>query len=94
MLIRGDAEAEPLLDELRATLDGILVDPRVKEIAVTPRGLRIIRQASEGKRGDHLLLRQSVFENAAVPRRDLASVLDQLQAIRTITGAYGRARAA
>ncbi|MFA6139692.1 MAG: hypothetical protein WC684_03130 [Hyphomicrobium sp.] len=94
VLIRGDAEAEPLLDELRATLAGILVDPRVKEIAVTPRGLRIIRQAGEGKRGDHLLLRQSVFENAAVPRRDLASVLDQLQAIRTITGAYGRARAA
>jgi hypothetical protein len=94
VLIRGDAEAEPLLDELRATLAGILADLRVKEIAVTPRGLRIIRQAGEGKRGDHLLLRQSVFENAAVPRRDLASVLDQLQAIRTITGAYGRARAA
>ncbi|MDP1908791.1 MAG: hypothetical protein Q8K85_10860 [Hyphomicrobium sp.] len=94
VLIRGDAEAEPLLDELRATLAGILADPRVKEIAVTPRGLRIIRQASEGKRGDHLLLRQSVFENAAVPRRDLACVLDQLQAIRAITGAYGRARAA
>ena len=59
-----------------------------------PRGLRIIRQAGEGKRGDHLLLRQSVFENAAVPRQDLATVLDQLQAIRAITGAYGRARAA
>ncbi len=94
VLIRGDAGAEPLLDELRATLAGILADPRVKEIAVTPRGLRIIRQAGEGKRGDHLLLRQSVFENAAVPRRDLAAVLDQLQAIRAITGAYGRARAA
>jgi hypothetical protein len=94
VLIRGDDGAEPLLDELRETLAGILGDPRVKEIAVTPRGLRIIRQAGEGKRGDHLLLRQSVFENAAVPRRDLASVLDQLQAIHAITGAYGRARAA
>ena len=94
VLIRGDAGAAPLLEDLRETLAGILADRRVKEIAVTPRGLRIIRQAGEGKRGDHLLLRQSVFENAAVPRRDLATVLDQLQAIRTITGAYGRARAA
>jgi hypothetical protein len=94
VLIRGDAGAAPLLDDLRETLAGILADRRVKEIAVTPRGVRIIRQAGEGKRGDHLLLRQSVFENAAVPRRDLATVLDQLQAIRTITGAYGRARAA
>jgi len=40
------------------------------------------------------LLRQSVFENANVGRRDLASVLDQLQAIRAITDAYWRARAA
>ncbi|MEO8420864.1 MAG: hypothetical protein ABI457_06690 [Hyphomicrobium sp.] len=94
VLIRGDDGAEPLLDELRATLVRILADPRVKEIAVTPRGLRIVRQAGEGKRGDYLLLRQSVFESAAVPRRDLAAVLEQLQAIRAITGAYGRARAA
>ena len=94
VLIRGDAAPGPCSLILRATLASILADPRVKEIAITPRGLRIIRQAGEGKRGDHLLLRQSVFENAAVPRRDLATVLDQLQAIRAITGAYGRARAA
>ncbi len=94
VLIRGDAEAEPLLHELREIIAGVLADPRVKEVAVTPRGLRIVRQAGEGKRGDHLLLRQSVFENASVPRRDLSTVLDQLQAVRAITGAYGRARAA
>ncbi len=80
--------------DLAPTLAEALADPRIKEIAITPRGLRIIRQAGEGKRGDHLLLRQSVFENAVVPRQDLATVLDHLQAIRAVTSAYGRARAA
>ena len=75
-------------------MSDILADRRVKEIAITDRGLRIVRQAGEGKRGEHLLLRQTVFENANVGRRDLASVLDQLQAIRAITDAYRRACAA
>ncbi len=94
VLIRGDAEADRLLAELAPTLAKALSDPRNKEIAVTPRGLRIIRQAGEGKRGDHLLLRQSVFENARVRRQDLAAILDHLQAIRSVASAYGRARAA
>jgi hypothetical protein len=94
VLIRGDAGAEHLLDELRATLGNVLTDPRIKEVAVTPRGLRIIRQAAEGKRGDHLLLRQSVFENACVPQGDLARVLDDLQSIRAAIGTGAKARAA
>ena len=94
VLIRGDEGAEALLAELSDTLHAILADPHVKEIAVTPRGVRILRQAGEGKRGDHLLLRQSVFENSGVPRKDLAAVLEQLEAIRSVTDAYGRACAA
>jgi hypothetical protein len=94
VLIRGDAGAERLLDELRAILSDVLADRRVKEVAVTPRGLRIIRQAAEGKRGDHLLLRQSVFENASVPPGDLARVVDHLHSIRAIIGARAKARAA
>jgi hypothetical protein len=94
VLIRGDAGAERLLDELRAILSDVLADRRIKEVAVTSRGLRIVRQAGEGKRGEHLLLRQSVFENAAVPRADLARVLDHLQSIRAVTGARAKARAA
>ena len=94
VLIRGDAGADALLARLADTLRAILADIRVKEIAVTPRGLRILRQAGEGKRGDHLLLRQSVFENLSIPRRDLAAVLDQLEAIRSATDAHGRACAA
>ena len=94
VLIRGDAGAERLLDALRAILSDVLADRRIKEVAVTSRGLRIVRQAGEGKRGDHLFLRQSVFENATVPQGDLARVLDHLQSIRAITSARAKARAA
>jgi hypothetical protein len=94
VLIRGDVGAARLLADLGPTLSTVLADARVKEIAITARGLRIVRQAGEGKRGEHLLLRQSVFDNASVPRRELADALDQLQAIRAIAVAHGRARAA
>jgi hypothetical protein len=94
VLIRGDDGAEAILAELGDILLAILADPHVKEVAITPRGVRILRQAGEGKRGDHLLLRQSVFENGGVPRQDLATVLDQLEAIRSVTDAHGRACAA
>ena len=96
VIVRGDAERRaPCSMSCARRSPRILADPRVKEVAVTPRGLRIIRQAGEGKRGEHLLLRQSVFDErrgaAAGSRRPW---LDQLQAIRAITGANGRARAA
>lgn len=94
VLIRGDAGAQALLDQLAPLIAEILQDPRVKEVAVTERGLRIVRQAGEGKRGEHLLLRQSVFENAQVPREDFAAVLDQLQSMRNVVGAHGQAHAA
>ena len=94
LLIRGDDGAETILAELAVTLRPILADPHVKEIAVTPRGVHILRQAGEGKRGDHLLLRQSVFENTRVARQDIAAVLDQLEAIRLVADAHGRACAA
>jgi hypothetical protein len=94
VLVRGDAGAALLLARLAAPIAEILKDPRVKEVAITERGLRIVRQACEGKRGDHLLLRQSVFENAHVPREDLALILDQIHGMRSIVGAYREARAA
>ena len=94
VLIRGDAGADRLLAALTPVLAEILDDPRVKEIAITERGLRIVRQAAEGKRGEHLLLRQSTFENARVPSADLAGILAQLHAMRDIIGAHRRAHAA
>lgn len=94
VVVRGDADAGGLLAVLAPALSEILQDARVKEVAVTERGFRIVRQASEGKRGDHLLLRQPVFENAQVPRADFVTVLDQLDGLRDLATAHVRKYAA
>ncbi|HEX2843053.1 MAG TPA: hypothetical protein VHO05_17410 [Hyphomicrobium sp.] len=82
VIIRGEtARASALLAKLSGPIADILQDPLVKEIAVTRQGLRIIRQADEGRRGDHLLLRQAVFDKGAVPAAALQSVLRQIESL-------------
>ena len=83
ILIRGsDARSEQLLQHLTAQLSASMADPRVKEIAITSKGLRIIAQAGEGRRGEHLLLRQAVFDHAEVSAGDLAKLLEDLELLR------------
>ncbi len=95
VLIRGsDARAEQLLRQLTPHLAASLADPRVKEVAVTSKGLRMIRQAGEGRRGEHLLLRQAVFDAAEVPASDLAKLLEELELLRGAIEARRRKRAA
>ena len=61
-LVRGTPGAEALLRQAEPVLAGILADPRVKEVLVTPGGLRLVVQAAEGARGAYLLLRGSRFD--------------------------------
>lgn len=83
LIVRGESpRAAQLLWKLEAPLAAVLADPRVKEIAVTRQGLRIIRQADEGRRGEYLLLRQAVFDNAAVSADALSDVLESMDTIR------------
>jgi hypothetical protein len=84
VLIKGsDARAEGLLERLTPALAVILADPRVKEIAMTSKGVRIIRQAAEGRRGEHLLLRQPTFDDAKVAASNLARLLEQIHLLRS-----------
>lgn len=56
-------------DQARAAagmLTPSFADPQLKEAVLTPRGVRIIRQASEGDRAAHLLLRQARFPGVRV----------------------------
>lgn len=95
VLVRGsDARAEQLLRQLAPQLAASLADPRVKEIAMTGKGMRIVSQAAEGRRGEHLLLRQAVFDGASVPARDLVRLLEQLEMLRGAIGVCHRKRAA
>lgn len=95
VLVRGsDASAEALLFQLAPSIGSILADPRVKEIAVTKRGLRLIWQVGEGRRGEHLLLRQVVFDNATVEAGELVRRLDQLGRLQIAIEGQGMRRAA
>jgi hypothetical protein len=95
ILIRGtDATAQADLNALAAPLAAILADPRVKEIAVTTNGLRIVRQAAEGRKGEHLLLRQAMFDDADVPAADLQHILLSLDQLSAAIQPLVKARAA
>ncbi|MBS0267626.1 MAG: hypothetical protein JSS54_01460 [Proteobacteria bacterium] len=75
-LIKGDGPgARQVLDRIAPYVASLLRDPHFKEIAVTPRGIRIMRQLAEGKRGEHLILRQIVFEGARLDPEGLEDVI-------------------
>ena len=89
ILIRGNSPAaQKHLDRIGSTIGKILADPKVKEIGVTKKGLRLVWQASEGRRGEHLLLRQCVFDGASVTRSDFGKLLAYLDELSlALTGA-------
>jgi hypothetical protein len=83
VIVRGETpNAKIHFEKLAPSMAVILQDPRVKEIAVTRQGLRIIRQADEGRRGEYLLLRQAVFDQATVSAEQLDAVLDEIETLR------------
>ncbi len=95
ILIRGsDARAELLLRQLTPQLAATLAEPRVKEVAITNKGLRIVLQAREGRRGEHLLLRQAVFDDASVPTTHLTKLLEDLDLLRSAIDSPRQKRAA
>jgi hypothetical protein len=87
IIMRGETStAGRTFDRVAPAMAGILADPRVKEIAVTREGLRITSQSSEGRRGEHLLLRQAVFDNAEVPAELLEKSLAEIESLRALLG--------
>jgi hypothetical protein len=82
-IVKGEtSESSHTLDLVAKSAAKLLADPRMKEVAVTSRGVRIIRQLAEGKRGDHLLLRQSAFTGAEVTPRDITEISAGLSELR------------
>jgi len=43
---------------------------------VTPRGIRVVRQAAQGSRAEYMVLRQALFGAVRIPRDQLAAMLD------------------
>ncbi|GAB6845233.1 hypothetical protein HNR00_004800 [Methylorubrum rhodinum] len=83
-LVRGTGGADVLLRQAEPIIAKILADPRVKEVLVTPRGVRLVVQAAEGARGAYLLLRGSRFDLDGIP----PALLDE-----TFAGLHRLARA-
>jgi hypothetical protein len=63
-------------------LAALLSDPLVKEVAVTRKGLRAVRQVDQGQRGPHLLLRQPAFAGAALAPQVVLALHDGLLGLR------------
>ncbi len=81
-LVRGETDkSAATLAVIIPAAARILADPKVKEIAATQRGMRIVYQLSEGKRGEHLLLRQCDFEGAALSPELLDAIVHNMQAL-------------
>lgn len=81
VMAKGSSSAsQQVLDASARALESIFRDPRMKEAAVTARGLRLVWQAAEGGRGEHLL-RQCRFERAGVDADALAGLLTHLDTL-------------
>ena len=55
---------------------GVFEEPRIKELLVTSRGVRIVRQAAQGSRAEYMVLRQALFGPVRIPREQLTAMLD------------------
>jgi hypothetical protein len=60
---------------------GIFDEPRIKELLVTPRGVRVVRQAAQGSRAEYMVLRQALFGAVRIPCDQLAAMLDSAIAL-------------
>lgn len=91
VIVRGNGPAsQALCTHLGPELARILADPRVKEVTLADRGVRILRQASEGRRGEHLLLRQAVFDMEEVARADVEQTLNEAETLLARAAAFRR----
>lgn len=59
----------------------IFDDPRTKELAVTPRGVRIVYQVGQAERAYYLVLRQARFSELRVDRELARRLLDRAIAV-------------
>ncbi|WP_448954446.1 hypothetical protein [Labrys neptuniae] len=61
VMVRGRRRGAAFLALAERAVADLMADARTKEVLVTPAGLRVVFQAAEGRRGQHLLLRQCDF---------------------------------
>jgi hypothetical protein len=81
LLVRGERVPRQIERMAASVFAHLFSDPQLKEAAATPGGIRVVRQASEGDRASHLLLRQVRFGVDTVPRDILQLAIDDAATI-------------
>jgi hypothetical protein len=81
-LLRTDIEdGRPLPIDLLTPHMPMFDDDKTKELVVTPRGVRIVYQASQGERAYYMVLRQPEFGEAILPAALAGRLLEQALAV-------------
>jgi hypothetical protein len=80
--IRSDDATRIPPSDLIARHADLFQDARVKELVLSPKGLRIVFLAEEADRGRYLIFREAEMGRTPLPPARLAPLLDRLAAIR------------
>ena len=81
LTIKSDDPDHMPPDKLLAPHVKVFADPRMKELLVTPRGVRLVRQGAQAERAEYMVLRQSLFGPVTIPRDLLVELLDRAIAL-------------
>lgn len=85
LLVRGDGKATAAQIEcVSALFRSLFSDPTVKEAAITPRVVRLTRQAAQGDRGSHLILRQTRFPIGAISPEQVKAAIADAEILRQV----------
>lgn len=80
--VRSDDAARILPSDFIARHADLFQDPRVKELVLSPKGLRIVILAEEADRGRFLIFREAEMGRSPLSPARLEPLLDRLAAIR------------
>jgi hypothetical protein len=80
--IRSDDASRTLPADMIARHADLFSDPQVKELVLSPKGLRIVILAEEADRGRFLIFREAEMGLEPLPTKRLAPLLDRLAALR------------
>lgn len=82
IVIRSDNASEiPPPEQIEPHL-GLFADPRVKELVISPKGLRLVILAEEAERGRYLIFRDSELGLSPLAAERLKPLIDTLLALR------------
>ncbi|MBK8441767.1 MAG: hypothetical protein IPL38_20475 [Rhodobacter sp.] len=82
MAIRSDNAAAVPPESVIAAHAGLLADPRVKELLISPKGLRLVILAEEAERGRYLIFRDAEMGMTPLPPARVEPLLSALTALR------------